>query len=85
MLNFQEFQAILNGYKRYYLKGRALYSSARLLNSIFILTLYTVKSKQHLISPYSDTAKLFTKIMKIKEMIASQEVLIVEKIILVGS
>ena len=85
--NFKRLYEILQAVNvtGYYLKGRTLYSSARLLNSIFILTLYTVKSKQHLNSPYSDTAKLFTKIMRIKGMIATQEVLIVEQILLVDS
>ena len=35
------------------------------------VTLQTLKSDQHLISPYSYTAESFIKIMRIKEMIAN--------------
>ena len=39
--------------------------------TIIILTPYNPRSDQHLVSPYSNTAKPFIKIMRIKEMIAN--------------
>ena len=43
------------------------------------------ESDQYLISPYSNTAESFIKIMRIKETITTKEALIVKQILLVST